>query len=429
MSINSVFRRADMKKLFFLVLFFIYLPTAYAFASGFAIYTQGASSLGQSAATIAHTEDASAIFYNPALINKLEKNEILIGTTLIFPKREFISDYSGNRYKEKTNVHYPSTFYATYKINEKITTGIGIFNPFGLGTEWPEDWEGRYLTTKAEMKTYNINPVISLQLTPKIALAGGFNILFLNTVLEKKLNFSSLGLPDGNQKLKGDGTGYGFNLGLAFYPTDVISIGASYRSRIKVDIDGKMEHDLPNPLLSSMFPNTDGKVKIKLPAQFHLGVHYKGLDPLSFEFAVRWEGWSSYKELNINLDKPVLGNTNLVIPKNWKDTYSYIIGAKYRITNEISIMAGYLYSGNPVPDSTFEPSIPDANTHLLTAGLSYKVKNFNVDFAYAFQKLQNRKKVNLIDDNPFDSLNPENSANGTYKSELHMIGLSLTYKF
>lgn len=414
---------------FIFILLLIITKVSSVYGSGFAIYTQGASSLGQSAATIAHTEDASAIFFNPALINKLDKNQFLISTTLIFPSREFVSDTSGRKYKEKTNLHYPSNFYATYKINNIVTTGIGIFNPFGLGTEWPDDWEGRYIATKSEMKTYNINPVLSFQITPNIALAGGVNILFLDSVMERKLNFSLFGLSDGNQKFKGDGTGYGFNLGFIFDLNKDISIGASYRSKIKVDIDGKMEHDLPNPLFISNFPNTNGSVKLHLPAQFHLGVFYKGLEPFSFEIATRWEGWSSYKELNINLDQPILGLTTLTMPKNWKDTYSIIFGAKYKISDYLSLLAGYLYSGNPVPDSTFEPSIPDANTHLFTIGLSYKRKNVNFDIAYAFQKLQNRKKVNLIDDNPLDPLNPESSANGTYKSQLNMIGLSFTYKF
>lgn len=407
----------------------IFLPISNTFGSGFAIYTQGASSLGQSAATIAHTEDASAIFFNPALINKLEGTQIQIGTTLMFPKREFISE-SGIKYKEQTNLHYPSTFYVTHKFNDKVSVGLGVFSPFGLGTKWPEDWEGRYITTKADMKSYNINPVVSVQITPNIALAGGINILFIDTTLEKKLNFSLFGLPDGNQKLKGEGTGYGFNLGVSVDLHKDISIGASYRSTIKVDIDGKLNHDLPAAPLMVMFPNTNGSVKLKLPAQFHFGVHYKGLAPLTFEIAMRWEGWSSYKELRLNVEQPVLGYTTLVTPKNWKDTYSFLFGAKYKLNDSISILAGYLYSGNPIPDDTFEPTIPDANTHLLTTGISYKKKNFNLDIAYAYQKLQNRKKNNSIDDNPLDGLlNPPTAANGTYKSALHMIGMSFTYKF
>src|SRR4030042_3607620 len=73
------------------------IPKAYG--SGFAIYTQGASSLGQGAATIAHTDDPSAIFFNPALINKLEGTQIQLGTTVIFPSRKFESDITGETFR------------------------------------------------------------------------------------------------------------------------------------------------------------------------------------------------------------------------------------------------------------------------------------------------------------------------------------------
>lgn len=117
----------------FISVFFLNISVTYG--SGFAIYTQSSLSLGQSAATIAHTEDASAIFFNPALINKLEGTQIQIGTTLMFPNRKFTSDYSGKTYKEETDLHFPSTFYMTHKFNEKVSFGLGVFSPFGLGTK------------------------------------------------------------------------------------------------------------------------------------------------------------------------------------------------------------------------------------------------------------------------------------------------------
>jgi long-chain fatty acid transport protein len=98
------------------------------------------------------------------------------------------------------------------------------------------------------------------------------------------------------------------------------------------------------------------------------------------------------------------------------------------------LLAGYLYGGNPIPDKTFEPAIPDANTHLFSIGASVKQKKFKVDLAYAFQKLQNRDKNNNITDPVAGIVGDPNliaasSANGTYKSNLHMVALSLTYMF
>lgn len=414
----------------FLCISFIFTHIPYAYGSGFAIFTQGASSLGQGAATIAHSDDPSAIFFNPALINKLDGTQIQLGTTLIFPTRRFKSDFSGDTFKTKRDVFYPSTFFITHKFNDKVSAGIGVFNPFGLGTRWPDDWEGRYITTSAEMQTYNINPVVSLQITPAIAVAAGLNFLTLDAKLEKKINLPALyGFSqDGGQKFKGDGTGVGYNLGILIEPHKDIAIGISYRSEIKVDIDGTVTHVLPEGDPLGLFPDTSATTKITLPAQAHAGIFYKGLDPLMLEVALRWEGWSSYDRLRIVLKQPVAGETISETIKNWKDTYSVSVGGKYQLNETISLLAGYLYSGNPVPDNTFEPSVPDANTHLFTVGTSIIIqKSFKIDLAYGYQKLQDRNKNNLIGD-PISRI-AAFTANGKYESDLHMIGMSLTYRF
>lgn len=426
-----------MKRFIYLAFFVLinFLIVRNVYASGFAIYTQGASSLGQGAATIAHGDDPSVIFFNPALIGKLQGTQIQIGTTLLFPTREFKSDLTNKTFETEKDIFYPSTLFITHKFNEKISAGLGIFNPFGLATEWPDDWPGRYITTKAEMTTFNFNPVVSLQLTPQIYLAGGLNFLYLDATLENKINSAylpvALGLSpfplpfsDGNQRFKGDGNGVGYNLGLLIEPHKNISLGASYRSRIHVDIDGKASYrDIPLPL-KPFFSDAGGSTNITLPSQGHIGICFKGLEPLTLEAGMRWEGWSSYERLTIRLENGMVSNT----PKKWKDTYSANIGAKYQLNESVSLLAGYLYSGNPVPDNTFEPSIPDSNTHLFTIGSSIKSKGLKIDIAYGFQMLEDRKKKNSIGD-PINPINEDSMVKGEYKSYLHMIGLSLTYLF
>ena len=408
----------------------------YAYGSGFIIDTQGASSLGQGAATIAHTDYASAIYFNPALINKLEGTQVELGTTLLFPSSKFKSDITGKTFKIERDVFYPSTFYLTHKINDKVSAGLGVFNPFGLRAKWSENWEGRYIITNSEMQTYNINPVVSYQITPYIAVAAGLDFLFFDATLEKKINLSLLTpfpFPDGGQKFKGDGNGVGYNLGILFEPHKDISIGASYRSKIKVDIDGNATFDLPPgspPFISALFPDTPGNTDITLPQQTYLGIYYKGFDPLSFEVALRWEGWSAYDQLKINLDKSVAGSTTFISKKDWKNTYTVSIGAKYQLNDQVAFLAGYLYGGNPIPDKTFDPAIPDAKTHQWSIGTDIKYKKLRFALAYAYQKWQSRNKSNSIDDTPDDGFfNSATSANGEYNSDLHVIGISLNYRF
>ncbi len=405
-----------------------------AYASGFAIFTQGASELGQADANTAHGDMPSAMFLNPALINQFQGTQLEIGTTLLIPSRESTSSFSGDSFKTDSKVFFPSTFFATHRISDTVSAGIGIFSPFGLGTDWPGNWEGRYIATKSEMKTFNFNPVVSVRVTPHITLAAGVEYLILDATLEKQVNLSALGLPDAHQKFETGGTndGWGYNLGALFDLGRDVSVGVAYRSSILVGIAGEVHHDLPvaSPQLAALFPDAAGKTSIRFPQQFNAGIAYKGFAPLTVEVGMRWEGWHSFKDLRINLDPPVAGNPYSLSPRNWKDTYSFMAGGRYDLNRNIALLAGYLYSGNPVPDDTFEPAIPDANVHLFCAGTEVHYGKLTFSAAYAYQKYQNRTKNNAIDDNPFDgTVNSATAVNGPYRSHINIVGLSMSYAF
>ena len=411
-----------------LVLLVIVFPNT-AISAGFGIFTQDAAALGKANAQVAHAENPSAIFFNPALMNDLEGTQVTLGTTLLFPERKFTSDLDGRRHKTKSDVFYPSNFYLSHKANERFALGLGVFNPFGLGTDWGDTWEGRYLATKSEMETYNFNPAVSFQVTPGFSLAGGVNILFLDTSLERKLPLGLFvpGLPDGGQKFDGDGIGFGYNLGMLFDLTDDISIGLSYRSRIKVDTDGDMKFSLPDPSLVAMFPDTPASVDINLPAVAHAAVSYTGFERWTIEAGLRWEEWSSFKSLNLKLRKPVFDGqqfaTEIREDKKWKNAYAFNLGAEYQLNDFVALRAGYLYGQTPVPDRTFEPSIPDADSHLFTLGTGISYSKFKFDLAYGYQKLENRKKDNQL------GVAFGQPANGKYESEIHLIGMSIGYTF
>lgn len=413
----------------FVFVFLVCYPAHKIYASGFAIYTQGADSLGQGNSVTAHLSAPSAIFINPALINKLDGTKLELGTTFISPSREFKSD-TGATFKSESKVFFPSTFFVTHKYNDKLSFGLGVFNPFGLGSEWNESWEGRYIATKSELTTTNINPVVSYQAFPNLSIALGLDYITLDASLENKINFSAYSLSDGNKKFKGDGSGFGYNLGLLYDFNDDIAIGASYRSEVEIDADGAATFELPAGFpLPAAFPNTNGTTSITLPQQIHVGVAFKGIDKLTLEAGIRWEGWSSYDQLRIDLDQAVAGSKVSVVPKNWDDTFSILLGGEYQLNEMVALRAGYLRAGHPVADETFEPSIPDADTDIFTIGTGITYKKCKIDIAYGFQDVHERHKGNNIDDNPATPLNSALSANGRYGTEIHMLGASVSHTF
>ncbi|MDR4508240.1 MAG: outer membrane protein transport protein [Candidatus Brocadiaceae bacterium] len=416
-----------------IVLFFVFYATKNVLSSGFAIFTHGASALGQANSVIAHTDNPNTIFFNPALMNELEETQIELGTTILFLSREFESDATGRSFDTGNDIFYPSTFFITHAFNNKVSAGVGFFNSFGLETKWEDDWEGRYITTDTELQTFTINPVVSYKILPNVAFAIGVDFLQLDATLESRMNFSGFGLPDAKREFEGDGYGVGYNAGVYYDVNKHFSVGASYRSKIKVDIDGDTDFNLPRGTpspLRTLFPSTDGKADITLPQQVYTGICYKGFESFTLEGGLRWEGWSSYDELRIDFDKSIAGSKASVTDKDWKGTYTLNIGTKYRLNDSVSLLAGYMYGGNPVPDNTFDPIVADSNIHIFTFGSSIKYQRLKFDITYAYQKLEGRNKNNAIDDDVSDGfLNAATSANGEYDSDLHMIGFSLTYKF
>jgi long-chain fatty acid transport protein len=388
-----------------------------ALAAGYAVFTQGASALGQGNAVAAHSDSPNAIFYNPALINKLDGTRLELGSTVIFSRHRFESAQPGGSQSSNDSTFFPSTVYLTHKFNETLSAGVGVFSPFGLGTEWGNDWDGRFLATKSTLQTFDFNPVLSYRVTPSLAVAAGLDVILLDATLERRLPPAALGtLAEVGAKFKGSGTGVGFNLAVAYELTKTISFGASYRSQVAVDITGDSSTSPGGTPLDS-----HGRTGVWLPQQLTAGIAYQVTDPLIVELGIRWEGWSSFKELQLTLDN------NTPIPataRNWHDTVGLNLGGKYRLNDQVALLAGYIYGNSAVPDGTFDPSIPDADTHIFCLGTQLQYRRFEVALSYAYQLYLERTKNNSV-----DPALPPHYADGNYKSDAHLVALAVSYKF
>jgi long-chain fatty acid transport protein len=394
--------------------------TSVAHGSGYGLFTQGASSLGQADAVVAHNDSPSTLFFNPALMNRLAGTWMEIGTTLLFPTRSYTAP-DGYTASTRDTVFTPASCYLTHTFDDHFSAGIGVFNPFGLGTDWGGEWGGtsggRYLATKSELTTWNINPAVSYRIIPALSIAVGLDILLLDATLENRKLSTEYRYPppafDVAQKFTGSGNGIGYNFGLSLELPYDISFGASYRSQVTIDVNGEFTADL-------LPQSVGGKATMTLPQQVFAGVACKPTDRIELETGMRWEEWSSFRQLQIDFAPNVFGLTSTVTPREWSSTYAFTIGGKFRLNESFALMAGYLHGWNPVPDSTFEPAIPDSDTNLYTVGGEARYSGVILSVAYGYQAQSDRYKgVNIYGA----------AGSGTYTSYLHLVGLSLGYTF
>lgn len=405
-----------------------------ALASGYGVFTQGASGLGQANAVVAHPTGPSSLYFNPALLNDVPGSQVEIGTTAVISERNINLDSGGNEKGNETN--FPSTLYYTFQSSKNIAAGIGIFFPFGLSNKWGNDYEGRYLGTSGEMTSFNINPALSYRITDQLSLAAGLDMVYVDTELKSMVNQSAVGtllppdlggplaeiLPDVEQNFSGEGWGYGFNLGALFKATDRVSIGMAYRSKVDVDLDGDLSFANVDPRLTLLLPNSIASAGITLPAQFTTGIAFKANGDLLIEVGARWEDWDANDKLFLDVEF----GTDITQIRNWHSTWAYNIGANYKLSEKIALNFGYLYGENAVPDSTFEPIIPDSDAHLFTIGSDLTCGSWTLSGAFGYEYHDSRNKTNPLGD-PFGT--PGTTANGEYDTDIYLVGLSLGYKF
>lgn len=401
-----------------------------AWGGGFTLFQQGTAAAAQAAAFVAEADDPSAIYYNPAGLNQLKRPEIYMGGVFEHPDRNFFGP-AGEQSETNHRWFGSGTIYATYPVNDRVAVGLGFFTPFGMGSQWPPTWVGRYITTFSSLKTYNVNPAISVKILDNLSVAAGLDIMWTDVELKRKIPVSLGGiqLADGESRLRGSAHGFGGNAGVLWQVVDGVKLGMSFRSQIDVNYQGTLElSNLPAQVPGPR--SVAGSAKLNFPPFVTGGISISRLQPFTFNFDVTWSGWSSYDQLNVSLKQPILVNgvyaSTLVTPKNWKDTWTFRFGMNYRLTEAIKLRAGYLFDLSPVPDETFDPQVPNANRHVFCVGGDWTIRQFTLGVAYNYVLDESRYKNNAI---TLNGVPISSQANGTYKSDAHLLAVSLTYKF
>ncbi len=412
-----------------LVFLFFLLSCTLAFAGGYEIYEHGARAIGMAGAYTAIAEGPSAVFYNPAGITDNAGLQIGLGTALIKPMGSFTSA-SGVKTDQESQLYTPSHLYATYQINEKLTAGFGFFTPFGLGTEWPEDWSGKYAAVKTELQTFYLNPTIAYQATPRLSLAVGFDYIISTVELGSKIPvmnplppYQLLGETD--LKLTGAGDAMSFNAGLLFKASEEVQLGLSYRHSADIEYDGDVEFTAPAPF-AALFPSGGGGAEMHMPSVLAAGISYMPMEKWTFAADVNWFGWSGADSIAITFETP-FGNPAAptkasALIQDYKDTFILRLGAEYQFSDVLALRAGYGYDQSPLQDEHLSATLPGANRNNVALGMGYTLGNMDIDLAYF---------VVLFAERTSENAEPAYAGllNGDYDTTAHIFNVSVGYRF
>jgi long-chain fatty acid transport protein len=418
-----------------------------AMASGYAIKEQSGRLLGSAfAGAGSSAQDPSVMFFNPAGIARLDGYQISGSASGIFSRIEF-----DNRGSELTPFGLPipggdggnagknalvPAFYATAAPIDRLHFGLGVNAPFGLSTEYEDDWVGRYNAIESTLRTYDINPVVALELTPWLSIGAGARFQYADAKLTQAIDFGSilagLGVPgatpfgsDGNVELEADDWGYGYAVGVLVEPFQGTRLGLAYRSHIDQQLSGDADFkDVPLPLQAlPVFQDQHANAGLSTPDSVDLSIYHEIDDRWAVMGDAQWTNWSRFGELRVDFDDA--GVPDSVTKESWQDGWFFALGAQYKLLEPLTLRAGVAYDQTPVQDAHRTARLPDADRYWLALGGTYVFTRWlSVDLGYAHIFVRNAD----IDESVATGA-ITHQLDGRYDSAVDIVSLQLNLRF
>jgi long-chain fatty acid transport protein len=433
---------------YWLALMVLSIPSAVR-AQGFGLNEISTCGLGRGYSAVATgCHDASSIYWNPAAVSSLSRWSWAVGAAAIILDGKFVQDTTFRTFKgDVPTTIVPDAFVNYHNPASKASFGIGVYVPYGLTSQWHDDFPGRFEAKKASLQTIYIQPNVGWQINSKWSIGGGPVIGHSSveliqsqdlsqqalpfTIGGQPVTFASLGIPQGTEfaraRLKGDAWGYGVHVGIQGKLTPNWTFGARYLTQMTFKYDNAdatftqvntnlvVPTNIPNlanptgpplvgagalvdtlSLLRAAFaaggPLSTQKVSTKIahPAQFQAGFAYTGIPNWELEADYAFVGYKSFKTLPITFSNAATPSDTLI--EDYNNSSSIRLGAEYKFANNLHVRGGFAGVTRAAPDATVTPLLPEQDRANYSLGFSLPVmRSFTLDAGWVLVTTPGRR--------------------------------------
>ena len=396
-------------------------------AAGYQLNEYSATNMGRSFAGIGVAgDDFSAIAYNPAGMSFNQTSGIQGGAALFRLYSHFkgtdgdrrVNGGQGRTGRGHTSIErlMPNIF-AQYRVNDQLTTGIGLYVPYGLATDYPNGWFGERHGALSEITVINLSPAASYKINDIFSVGAALNI-----------QYATAHLTSSGSDVGGDAWGTGYSIGFTIKPIDQLRFGLSYRSKVNHQLKGQLDRLTLPTAMGPMNFSGDVRAKITTPETAILSAAWDINDNWTLTGTARWTRWKRFDTLNIILDSDAPAPYSHLVsstPEKWRNTGFYALGVDYRANQNWTIRGGLGYDMTVIRSgATRTPRIPDGRRVWNSLGFSYTHNNMQIDFGYAHIFVYGGHAKGT------DSLNAAyGKPDIKYSSDANMFSLGFQYKF
>jgi long-chain fatty acid transport protein len=413
-----------------------------AFAAGFQLKEQSGSLQGLSfAGATAKADDASTIFYNPAGMTRLSDRESYASLSLIKPQTEFKVDTvtsataGGGSFpaigesdgRDAGGLSGVPSLYIVNTFDNGVKFGLSVNTPFGLKTDYDEDWVGRYYAIKSELLTINVSPNFAFKATDKLSLGAGLAIEYAEAELTNAINVDAiLGAgSDGFSRLIGDSIGFGWRVGGLYEFDENTRVGIGFQSGIHHKLNGDIKVQSVGALSANpLFQNAEAQATLRTPDVLSIGFYHEVNPQWAIMADAAWSNWSVFENLIVSNRSNGLIRQN--VEQNWDDSYFYAIGAEYHPYNcsNRTWQFGVAYDQTPTDDEYRTFRIPDEDRLWISFGYAHEVtpnKKFTIGYSHIF----------VEDSDVVESVDPafKGVVSGSYDASVDILSANFSVKF
>jgi long-chain fatty acid transport protein len=409
-------------------------------AGAFALREQSATGQGLSfAGAAAGGAGLGSMFWNPATITDFQGINASFTANLIAPYAKLTTDktQSGATYSalpvssgnEGLSAFVPAGYFS-WQINSNVWAGMSINAPYGLATKPDATWGGRGYNSSTRVSSMMVTPTLAYRVNDMLSVAAGISYMtFKARYTSGSPTLATLTNPPawGIAGMMGDGDAWGYTLGATLKPMQGTEIGLSYRSEMRVGLNGDF-------FSGTAILNHPVSTTVPLPQSINLGLKQVINPQWTLLAGLEWTNWSVLKAPIIT-DK-VTNATHLAlgsIPFYYKDGWFASLGAEYKLSPALTLRAGAAYEWSPIKDAERSARLPDNDRLWTSLGFGYQLtQQLNIDFGYTHIFPKSTKiTINSTNHNYSSQLATAGLGNLVANADTHIdiLSLGLTYRF
>jgi len=408
--------------------------------------------------------DASVVVNNPAMMSTFDRTTIQGDVTAIdlsfkfdgsgyaasgTPLQQPLTGGNGGEAGGVTPVPALSFILPLSDGFEYLTLGAMVSAPFGLKTEYDNDWQGRYHALKSDVEIIDLTLAASVELGDHFSAGLGAVFERSDVTLSNAIDFGSAlcanpatqalcFMPnpitgpfgpqknDGTVEVQGSDNSLGFIAGLSWRPTDNVSIGYAYRSEIDHELSGDADFTVPSNVATILaatgqYVDTGALARLTTPSVHTLSATWQATDQFALMAETSLTGWSSLQEIRIQFDNPAQADSAEAY--NWGDSWFYSVGGEFAFNDAFTLRAGVARDDSPVSFPYRTPRMPDQDRMWYSIGLTWAAtEHFELNASYAY--------IDLVDTPEIDIVSSSRSRlTGSYDGGANLFGVSAQYRF